>query len=332
MLRKYITSLGKKLGNFQNRKFSKQVAAEKSKKYLVTRNNKRIPFLEIYNRARRGAYLRPFYSVFQNTGYDYRIIFGTLGIFMIVGCLYIVVFSTYFQVLPSRVIIERNDTHSDINIAYRSIEEIYGESFWIIDEQEVAEQIRVLQKNIETVKLDRVMPNIIRIIIESSPLRYAANFQWASKTYNLSENGVLIPSRSQDSELKRLTIHSVELSESPYLDYKEAIPPSSIKYLMQAESVFGKEFPKSAVTSINFYVVENEFHLLLENGTRILLVCDSSLEKQLLWVKIGLENMPGLLTTDEFYYIDARVLGKLFVCKDPVQCQRNLNKLYSNSH
>lgn len=332
MFRKYLTSAKKALGKFQNRKFSKQVAAEKSKKYLVARARKKTPVLEIYNRARRGAYLRPFYSAFQNTGYDYRIIFGALGIFMIIGSIYILIFSTYFQVLPSRVIIERNDTHSDINIAYRSIEEIYGKSFWLIEESDVAERIRSLQKNIESVKLERIMPNIIRILIQSSPLHYTASFQGASKTYNLSENGVLIPSRSQDSELKRLTIHSIELSESPYLDYKEAIPPTSIKYLMQAEDIFAKEFSKSAVTSINFYVVENEFHLLLENGTRILLVCNSSLEKQLLGLKVGLENMPGLLTTDEYYYVDARVIGKLFVCKDPVQCQRNLNKLYGNSH
>ena len=65
MTTKYLTSLKKIFSSFQNRNFSKQVATEKSKKYLVNRNYKRTPFLEFYNRARRGAYLRPFYSAFH---------------------------------------------------------------------------------------------------------------------------------------------------------------------------------------------------------------------------------------------------------------------------
>ena len=54
--------------------------------------------------------------------------------------------------------------------------------------------------------------------------------------------------------------------------------------------VFSIDFASSVVTSQVYYATENELHILLENGIRILFVLDGSLEKQLLTLKLSLEQ------------------------------------------
>ena len=55
---------------------------------------------------------------------DHRML-GYIGAVLIMLCVYIFTFSPYFQISPSKVIIESISDGLDINIAYRSIEDIY---------------------------------------------------------------------------------------------------------------------------------------------------------------------------------------------------------------
>jgi hypothetical protein len=50
--------------------------------------------------------------------------------------------SPYFEISPNRVIIERSDMYSDVNIAYKAIEPIYGSSLWTLDNQEIKNLIQ----------------------------------------------------------------------------------------------------------------------------------------------------------------------------------------------
>jgi hypothetical protein len=226
------------------------------------------------------------------------------------------------------MIIERDDTYSDVNIAYKAIEPIYGESLWTFDKDRVRELIQGLEKNIVSVDVSHLLPNSLKIIIRSSPPRYSVEFPGVGRSYLLSENGILIPNRNKEVQFPRLQIYSSELNESSFLDYKEAVQSAAMKKIHEISRVFSVDFANSVITSEIYYATENELHVLLENGIRIMFVLDNSLEKQLLSLKLALDQTPGLLTSPENTYVDSRIVGKIFVCAPAEECKKNLLKIY----
>lgn len=63
---------------------------------------------------------------------------GYLGAFLIFLTIYIVVFSPYFKISPNNVLIEADSPGIDVNIAYRTLEDIYGKSIFLVNEEVVA--------------------------------------------------------------------------------------------------------------------------------------------------------------------------------------------------
>ncbi|MDD2745333.1 MAG: hypothetical protein PHU93_02235 [Candidatus Gracilibacteria bacterium] len=326
-----MAKIQKLIGYFQNRSFSKNLKAERTKKYLYQSETPNHGWIHFYNKARRGAYFRPMYSTYTKNKISFKLSFGFIGITLISSCLYIVIASPYFQIAPSRVIIERSDMYSDVNIAYKAIEPLYTQSLWTLDHTEVQNLIQGLEKNIEKVEVTHLLPNSLKIIITSSPPKYSVDFPGAGRSYLLSANGILIPNRNKESQFPRLQIYSTELLESSFLDYKEAINPNSIGKIHDISKVFSVDFSTAVITSEVYYSTENELHILLENGIRIMFVLDNSLEKQLLSLKLAIEQTPGLLTSPDVTYVDSRIVGKIFVCKPADICKRNLIKIYGNS-
>lgn len=100
--------------------------------------------------------------------------------------------------------------------------------------------------------------------------------------------------------------------------------------MQDVSRAFSVDFSTYVVTSQIYYRTENELHLLLENGTRLMFSLDNSLEKQLLSLKFALEQTPGLLSSPETIYIDSRIVGKIFVCKTADVCRKNLVRIYGN--
>jgi hypothetical protein len=201
---------------------------------------------------------------------------------LIVTTLSIVFYSSYFKISPNRLIIERIDDYSDINIAYRAIEPLYGRSLWSTSTAEVQELITHLQKNITHVTLERIYPNSIRILLESSPLVYSVIFPGTNKNYELSKNGILIPNKGAVSRLPRLQIYSPELFESSFLDYKQAVDINTMNAINSILAILKSDFKVSEVGSLLLYSVENELHVLMQNKNRLIFVLDSTLDKQLL--------------------------------------------------
>ena len=84
-----------------------------------------------------------------------------IGIFLILASTYILVYSPYFLLSPSKVLIEAEDDGIDVSIAYRAIEDLYGKNIFSLDEEAIIESIKASQKNISQVRIDRLYPNNI---------------------------------------------------------------------------------------------------------------------------------------------------------------------------
>jgi cell division septal protein FtsQ len=88
-----------------------------------------------------------------------------IGLFLIFASSYILLYSPYFLISPSKVLIEGLDEGIDISVAYRSIEELYGENIFFIDEAKVALSLKKYQQNISLIRIDRLYPNNIKILL-----------------------------------------------------------------------------------------------------------------------------------------------------------------------
>ena len=79
---------------------------------------------------------------------------------------------------------------------------------------------------------------------------------------------------------------SFPILESSFLDYKEAITAAHMKNINALTTAFKEQFPKVSLVSLSYYKTENEIHLFLENGTRIIFLLDDTLDKELQALKI----------------------------------------------
>jgi hypothetical protein len=112
--------------------------------------------------------------------------------------------------------------------------------------------------------------------------------------------------------------------------------------ITQILQIFSSEWPSLKLGRSRYYGSENELHLILESGTRIIFalqgdgeVRDSKIPKsildQILTFRTYISSNPLKLTDGSVAYIDARIPFKLFVCSDPIICQKNLNLIYGNT-
>jgi len=242
----------------------------------------------------------------------------------------VVVFSAYFQVAPSKVIIERTDSYTDINLAYRSIDTIYGRPLFFVTTQEIKDMIVSWQKSIKNVSVSRLYPSGLKIILQSYVPKFFTEMTVddKKKNYLISENGVLIEDRAIDKTLSRLDIADPILEESILLNYKEAIPLSTMKQIIDLQTGFLKKFTDTNIAKMTYFAAEQELHVSLENGTVILFDMQSLLQNQLSLVKLYADAHPEVLQKDVLTYMDVRNQGKIFLCKERALCKKNLSRIY----
>jgi hypothetical protein len=158
---------------YKQRVYRKKIQAEKSRQYLFRAKEKKLSFFKLYFSKKK---VLQFANIVLHNNEKYKYPFLSIGIFLIVACFYILAISPYFRIAPSKVLIERTDTITDINIAYKSIENIYGESIFFVSESEVANMLASLQKNIKTVSITRLYPNGLKIILQSYQPQFVTTF------------------------------------------------------------------------------------------------------------------------------------------------------------
>lgn len=99
---------------------------------------------------------------------------------------------------PSHVLMEAENAGIDLSLAYRSIEDIYGKSLFLLDEEDVALTLKKSLKNLSHITINKLYPSGVKILMRSSPIRYDASIYGIEKTWDMTDNGVLI-TKSQET-------------------------------------------------------------------------------------------------------------------------------------
>lgn len=316
---------------WKNRKFRKEIALEKKKRYLFdTKKSNEWPtsLFTFFREKKRFYYFNTIINVLDQNKDRFRISFVLIWAFLIASSSYIIFLSPYFQISPSRVIIERLDSITDINIAYKSIENVYSTSIFSVDKAKVTEGLTNLQKNIKHVDVSKLFPNGLKIIIESYVPQFFVRFPGTEKSYIITSNGILVYQKANDANLYFLDLVDPSFTEMSFIDYKEGINEVIMPFILQARDIFKKTFSSVNIAKFTYFKSERELHLALESGLSILMRADGEIEDQILSLKMYNEKNKDFINSWDVRYIDMRIPGKIFVCKDKVLCQNNLKRIY----
>lgn len=130
------------------------------------------------------------------------------------------------------------------------------------------------------------------------------------------------------------------LNNDILLDYRELLSESEAQIIKKTVDLFSDTWTDLTIDTIAYLKKENELHILLKNKTRILFTLQdftkksgeaqnyNHLRSQLLGLKRYIETYRQDIIAGKYIYIDARIPGKIFTCRDPVICNKNLSIIY----
>lgn len=316
---------------FKNKKFKEKLQNEKKKKYLFKWNNnsnKRLEYFQVFKKKVN------FTSYIIKSWMDlskFKFIYSWIGIFLILMFFYIVSISPYFRISASKLIIERLDTITDINMAYKSIEKVYTESIFTVNRKEVEDSLRSYQKNIKDVTISRLYPNWLKIIIKSYSPEFFTQFPSQNdKKYIITSNWILIYEKNIDKQLYNIDIIDNSLTEAWLFDYKEWIDSETMKKIIYTRDLFKEIFAWKNIAKLTYFKLENELHISLETWTKVIIELNDEISKQLAMLKYYNDNNNDTISTWELFYVDIRIIWKIYACKEKIACMNNLNRIYSN--
>lgn len=277
---------------------------------------------------------------------DLRHIMGFVGILLFGIIIYILAFSPYFKISPNKVLIEALNQGIDTNIVSRSIEGIYGQSIFAINEAEIAQKIKENQKNAEQIRIDRLLPNGVKILVRSLPINFDASiFGVENKRFGISSNGVLVPLSDIKNEdfSHHLTLVSKDLAAELFLDYKKVVTDKNMLVIAKIFELFDKEWADLKIANANYFVLENELHIVLESNTKIIIALQAEqdtpgtdfsqgLLSQLLALQTYINTNRSKLIEGSMTYLDIRIPGKIFACADANTCKKNLVNVYGAAY
>ena len=103
-----------------------------------------------------------------------------------------------------------------------------------------------------------------------------------------------------------------------------------MEHILFVKKAMSGLFPELRIAKYSYFRLENELHIFLESGGRLIISLDGSEERQLKTVDYINKQEKNILETGGFSYLDVRIPGKVFICREEAICIRNLSRIYGS--
>jgi len=234
-----------------------------------------------------------------------------------------IVFWPYFKVQTINII--RQDNLSNINIAYKSLENTRGQHIMFLDKAWITKNIKSYQENIESVSISRQLPNKLNIDIHSHEPIFNAKVN--QKNYIITQNGSFIPEK-ENPELKELKIISNKTNTS-IPDYRKTIEQIYINQILEVYDQLTINIIRLQIQDITYFPIERELMINIEGNTTLIFDLSKPILAQVKRLAIfDTENIK--VDTPSILYIDLRINDRVFYCttETEYQCIINLKNIY----
>ncbi len=238
----------------------------------------------------------------------------------------IVLFSPIFSVKYIEII--KKDNITDMNIAYKAVDSIRWKSIFSVDREDLLKKFKNYQENIKSLSLKLKFPDTIYIELASYKELFNVYVWW--KNYLLLENWTFIPVLKKDKNLETLNVVNI-FWENKFLDYSVVYNEKYVKKISEIREKLKKNIIWMKISSLNFYNIEREFHIKINNSTTLIFSLDDDISVDEQIKKIAIFNKDHKkVNNKDLVYIDLRIKDKIFLCErdEEIQCRKNLEFLY----
>lgn len=313
-----MKAIKKFISHFRKSSFKKEREKERRRLFVAPKSE------SVFKRRKNiGGKIPDLFKYLHFSPYTLRYLYIGIWAFVILASLF-AIYGPVFVVKQIEIL--RQEDITNLNIAYRSVEDIRWKSLFLVNSQDVAEKLKGYQKNIKEVGIKKLLPDTLRISIESYKAVFGVKMN--EKTYLVTENGVLVPWKLSEDIMELKMIDKNE-KKTGILDYKQVISP---KILTNIRSVFEKlqtNLLTTKITEVYFFPKEREVHLTLENSTKLIFDLEGDIQDEVKKLLIFHKEQSDLKKV-AFVYIDLRIKNKIFFCPltSEFQCRVNLSKIY----
>lgn len=235
-----------------------------------------------------------------------------------------VLFWPVFKVKNIEII--KQDNITSMPIAYKAVDGYRWSSILFLEKSDILKRLQDYQHNIRDIKIDLILPNTLKILIDSYKWVYNTTINW--KTFLITENWTLVPANYSE-ELKTLIIKN-KFETNRFLDYKKEYNTEYITKISNIIKSLEENIINLKVEQITYFLIERELHI--ETGKKVTLIFDLNWEYKEQIEKLAIFNKDYLnIEKTPIVYIDLRIKNKVFYCtnENEYQCIINIKKIYS---
>lgn len=236
----------------------------------------------------------------------------------------LVIFSLSFLKVKTITIIKKEDI-SNITIAYKAVDKYRWELLFLVQKDKIKNSLVDYQKNIKSIDITRILPDTLKIEIESYKPIFKTIIE--EKSYIVTENWVTVPTNQENKELQELSVISDEVYNFP--SYKQLFKQDYLEKIVYIKNKLKDNLLSASIKSIVYYPVEREVHLITNNDIILIFnlseLVDTQIEKLMIFNKEHFN-----LSKSWIIYIDLRIKNKVFYCdsENEYQCRKNLKNIY----
>lgn len=248
-----------------------------------------------------------------------------ISVFFITSLLFLI-FWPIFSIKYIEII--KKDNITNMNIAYKSLESLRWERLFKVHEIDIFNKLKSYQDNIKWVNLEIILPNTIKIDVES--YKEIFNIILNDNKYILVENWTIIPSE-HSKNLRYLNIIK-EIDKNKFIEYKQIFNPFYIEKINNIINKLEENIINLKIKELNYYEKEREIHIKIENDNILIFSIDDDIEYMSQIEKLVIFNKENLsIIENKFIYIDLRVKNKIFYCpvESNYQCNQNIKSIYN---
>lgn len=263
-----------------------------------------------------------------------NILFFSLTIILAGIALGISFFSPFFEV--SDIIVTRDTVFVDIEEVQQTLSQVIGKNILFLPTEQLETDILNLFPSVETVHISKVYPKTIKAELKTHNVFALLKKRGSDEQYVLFDNGVLRASsvlgedtKQVDGVLQIVVPTYEELGDGsqgvldqvfPLGDKKQYLSQDMVDKISNLLDTFHKNFSEKDAT-IELFPLENEVHIMLQSGTRIMFWLDRDVDTQLFKLKTIAQGVD--LYSGELAYVDLRIIDRVDICKKGASCSKS---------
>ena len=250
----------------------------------------------------------------------YYYLFGTC---LILWIILFIIFWSVFKV--KKINIFRNDSITNVNIAYRAIDSIRWKNIFSLEKTEISNLIKNYQKNVKYINVNKKLPNTLNINIWSYKEVFNTDYNW--KNYIVVKNWTFIPNKFNKELIKVNIVRKNKTNLIP--DYKIIIKKDFVQKIEELFNKLKNNLLSIKIKNIYLYETERNVIIMLDNWTKLLFNINTDIKNQIANLMV-LNQEYFNINKKKVVYIDLRINNKIFICplENEYQCKINLKRIY----